>query len=125
MGLISEIISGVISPVTGAITAIFTKKEDTALEKFKVDGQVDINLIKAHIVLIQANADLLKNQWIIALQFMFGVPLALWYGKCLIWDGMFGWGFTYPLTGDVATYSTWIVGFLFLHSAISSWNRKT
>lgn len=126
--IISSIISGVIGPITNTITAIYTKKEDTDLEKFKVDGRVDLQLIQAHVDILRLNADLLKNKWMIRLQVAFGFPLAVYYAKCIIWDKVLGHlthGQTDELTGFIAQYSTWVVGFLFMHSAITSWTRKT
>lgn len=129
MSLISDLvtggITGVIKPIADATVAIFTKKADVSLEKFKVDGQVDLSLVSAHVAIIQAQAELLKNKWIVWLQVGFGVPLMIYYGKCLLWDKVLGWGSTDALKGDIATYSLWIVSFLFLHSAITSWTRKT
>lgn len=126
--ILSSIISGVIGPITSAVTAIYTKKEDTILEKFKIDGKVDIALVNATVVIAQANATLLNNKWMIRLQVAFGAPLAIYYGKCILWDKVLAdWthGSTDPLQGDISTYSMWIVGFLFMHSAISNWGRKT
>lgn len=126
--ILSSIISGVIGPITNTITAIYTKKEDVSLEKFKVDGKVDVALIGAYVAIAQANAGLLNNKWMVRLQVAFGAPLAVYYGKCILWDKVLGhWtnGSTDPLTGDISTYSLWIVGFLFMHSAITSWGRKT
>lgn len=126
--IISSIISGIIGPITGAITAIYTKKEDVILEKFKVDGQVDMTLVNASVLLAQANASLLNSKWMIRLQVAFGFPLAVYYGKCILWDKVlseYTHGHTDALTGDISTYSLWIVGFLFMHSALTSWSRRT
>lgn len=128
MGLISEVITGVISPVTNVLGSWLNKKQDDDLEKFKVDGRVDLQLIQAHVDILRLNASLLQNKWMIRLQVAFGGPLAVFYAKCLLWDKVFAdltHGHTDPLAGDIATYSTWIVGFLFLHSAVTSWVRKT
>lgn len=123
--ILSSIISGVIGPITNTITAIYTKKEDVSLEKFKVDGKVDVSLIEAQVTLMQMNATLLNNNWGRCLQALFAVPLALWFGKCVLWDTTFGLGTTPALKGDLSTYGMWIMGFLFMHSAITSWGRKT
>lgn len=123
--ILSSIISGIIGPITTTITAIYTKKEDVSLEKFKVDGQVDMALVTASVTIAQANATLLQNKWIVYLQCGFGLPLMIYYGKCILWDKVFALGSTDALGGDISTYSTWIVGFLFMHSAITSWSRKT
>lgn len=128
MSLISDVITGIISPVTTTISTIFTKHEDVSLEKFKVDGQVDLALVQAHTTLIKLNAELLKNAWMVRLQVAFGGPLALYYAKIIVWDNVLHdltHGFTPALYGDIATFNKWIVGFLFLHSALSDWNRKT
>lgn len=124
MGLISEIISGVISPVTNLIGGIVNKKEDVSLEKYKVDGKVDINLIDAQARIVRATIDLLKNKWMIFLQFGFAAPLMIYYGKCILWDKVLGLGHTDALTGEIATYSNWIVAFLFVHSGIMALARK-
>lgn len=119
--IVSSVISGVLSP----LFTWLNKKEDTKLAEFRVDGQVDQSLIAAHIAIIQAQAGLLKSQWLIALQVGFGFPLMIYYGKCILWDKVLDLGSTDPLKGDISTYSLWIVSFLFLHSAITEWTRKT
>lgn len=126
--IIQAIISGVIGPITGMVTSIYTQKINLDLEKFKVDGKVDIAVVQAAVAIAQANASLLNNKWMVRLQVAFGTPLAIYYGKCILWDKVLaGWthGHTDPLTGDISTYSLWIVGFLFMHSAITNWGRKT
>src|ERR1700759_1802169 len=94
MGFLAWLASGaltpllnLISPITNAITAIFTKKEDVLLEKYKVDGQLDMTVVEAH-------AAILKNQWYALLQALFAVPLAFYYGKVHIWDAALHLGST-------------------------------
>jgi len=128
MSIISEIVSGVISPVTNVLGSWLNNKQNVDLEKFKVNGQVDLALVQANVSILQLNAQLLQNKWMIRLQVAFGGPLALYYGKCIVWDNVLAdWthGYTPPLYGDIAKYSTWIVAFLFLHSAVTSWTRRT
>jgi hypothetical protein len=122
---IGAIAKGFVEGVSGPLFGWLKNKDDASLEKFKVDGQVDSNLIQAHVILGKAKIDLLKNQWMVFLQFGFGFPLMVYYGKCILWDKVFGWGSTDPLKGDIATYSMWIVGFLFAHSVLDNWGRKT
>lgn len=124
MNPISWIISGVLSPVLNTVTAIFNKKEDTALEKYKVDGTVDITVIQAELEVTRVKAQLLTNKFMVFLQLGFGLPLMVYYGKCILWDKVLGWGYTDSLTGEIATYSQWIVAFLFLHSGIMALARK-
>lgn len=115
----------VIGKVFDALSAWAQKREDTRLEMFKVDGQVDISLISAHVAIIQAKAELLKNKYLVALQVGFGLPLMVYYGKCILWDKVLSLGSTDALRGDISTYSYMIVSFLFLHSAVTAWGRKT
>lgn len=124
LAILSSIISGVIGPITSTITAIYTKKQDVNIESLKVNGQVDTALVAAYVSIAQANATLLNNNAARSLQALFAIPLAVYYGKCILWDKVFGLGSTDPLTGDIGTYSLWIMGFLFMHSAITSWGRK-
>lgn len=121
---IGEIAKGVSEGIVSPLFSWLNKKEDVQLEKYKVDGKVNSDLINANIQLGIAKIELLKNKWLIALQVLFGVPLAVYYGKILIVDKVLGMGRTDALTGDIQTYSLWIVGFLFAHSAIDRWVRK-
>lgn len=121
LALLGSLVSGVLSP----LFSFLNKTEDVKLGEFKIDGQVDVAVVQASVVLAQANAQLLNNKWALGLQAMFAIPLAIWFGKCVLWDTVFGWGSTPALHGAVATYAEWVVGFIFMHSAISSWGRKT
>lgn len=119
--ILSSLISGVLAP----LFTWLNKVQDTKLGEFQIDGQVDTALVNASVLLAQTNATLLNNKWGLALQAMFAVPLAFWFGKCVLWDTTLGLGTTPALKGDIATYGMWIIGYLFMHSAISSWGRKT
>lgn len=125
MSIISDLISGGLAGILQPIASMFNKKEDVTLEKFKIDGKVDIALVQANVSIVQAQSALLQNKIIVWLQVSFGAPLAIYYAKCILWDKVLALGSTDPLTGDIATYSLWIMGFLFLHSAVTSWTRKT
>jgi hypothetical protein len=125
MDIIASIISGVISPITNVLGLWLTKHEDVSLEKFKVDGQVDIALVQANLQVFQAQMDLAKSKAMQVLIAAFGLPTAFYYGKCLTWDAALHLGTTDALKGDVATMSMLIVGFIFAHSAIDKWTRKT
>lgn len=115
----------IIGKIVDAFGAYQSKKLDTALEKYKVDGKVDEALIAANVAVLQAQAQLLKNQLIVLLQVGFGLPLMIYFGKCILWDKVLALGSTDALGGDISTWAGWIVAFLFLHSAILGGGRKT
>lgn len=125
MGFISWLISGALSPILNTVSNIFSTKENATIEEFKVQGQVDIETLKAYIALMQTNAELLQNKWLVAMQCLFALPLAFYYGKIHVWDAALGWGHSNVITGSVDTWDMWVMGFLFLHSAVISWKRKT
>jgi hypothetical protein len=114
----------IIGKVVDAFNSWAQKKLDTKLEMYKVDGKIDSNIINAEVQILRMKAELLKNRWLVAMQVGFGLPLMVYYGKCILWDKVFGWGVTDALTGEIATYSNWIVAFLFLHSGIMALARK-
>lgn len=125
MNFLSAIISGIISPVTNLLGAYLNKKQDVDLEKFKVDGTVDVSLIQAQVAIFQAQAQLAQSKVMQALYVIFSLPLAFHMGKVYIWDADLHLGTSDAVSGDVATWAMWIVGFIFFHSSITAWNRKT
>lgn len=129
LSIISSIVSGIFGPLTTAVQTYLNKKQDVDLEKFKVDGQVDMTLVNGQIAIINAQRALLqdgvKDRGTRYLQYLFGYPLGVYYAKIILWDKVLGLGRTDPLQGDVGTYSLWIVGFLFLHASVSEWTRRT
>lgn len=120
-----SIIEGILSPVTNTLTAIFNKKEDTSLEKFRVQGNVDLSLVQAHVQLEQSRNEVRKSAAVQTLILLFGLPLAFYYGKILVWDAALHLGVTDAVKGDVATWNMMVVTFLFGASALQSWSRKT
>lgn len=129
MSIISDIfkggLEGVISPITSMVTAIFTKKEDASVEKFKVDGKVDIALVQAHVELEKSKNDLRHTRAFQILLLAFGLPLAFYYGKIHTWDAALHLGVTDAIKGDVALWDKILITFLFGASALANWNRKT
>lgn len=122
--IVSSIIGGVLTPLTSVLNTWVQGKNNIDLQKVIVNGQVDTSLLQANVAIIQAQAQLLQNKWLVYLQVGFGLPLMIYYGKCILWDKVLGLGSTDPLKGDISTYSIYIIGFLFLHSTITSWGRK-
>lgn len=123
MSLISSIFEGLSSGILKPIESIFNKKQDANIEKFKVDGQVDMKLIEAHLLLAQSQNDLRKTQAVQILILLFGLPLAFYYGKILIWDAALHLGYTDAIKGDVALWNKMVVTFLFGASALQAWRK--
>ena len=126
----SGIVSGIISPITNTITAIFTKQEDVSLEKYKVDGQVNVALIQADTARIQAQQNLNQtlssytlDRW---MRYGMVVPVIVWFATYM-YDSTFrellpGWATWRVLTPEpqIMAYITAIFGFYFLHSWATS-----
>jgi hypothetical protein len=137
MSIFSDIfsggISGIISPITNAITAIFTKQQDTVLGKYVVDGKVDVSLLQEDTKRLQAQADLNKvlsqytgDRWI---RYLFMAPVGIWF-TFYMFDSTFRglipsytWRVLTP-EPQVMMFITWIVGFIFLHTTITTSLRK-
>lgn len=124
MSFISSIISGVISGIFSPITSFFKFRDYIDITKLIEDGKVNVALLEASVQIARENARLLANKVIVALQVLFAVPLAFYYGKIHIWDTALHLGHTDTIVGNVATGDTWILGFLFLHSAITNLVNK-
>lgn len=111
--IISEIISGVIAPITNLLGAVLTKKQDTIVEQTKVDGAV----AQSWIVGVAKN---LGNTLLIVAELSFILPLAIFFAKSTVWDNIFhkflygSYGYTPPLNGDVKEWAGWIMAYLFL-----------
>lgn len=113
MGLISEIISGVITPITNVVGQIFAAKSNETVETAKTDGAV----AQSWIVAVGHN---LGNTLLVLAELAFILPLAVYFGKCVLFDNIVSYylyghyGYTPPLGADIKNWSGWIVGYLFL-----------
>lgn len=83
MGFFDGAILSVVSGIVGPIAGIFNKKMDTDLEKYKVNGEVNIEAMKEDTNIIQARAGLaaamkddLVNKWGRRLLIY---PTGIWY----------------------------------------------
>lgn len=113
-------------------TAYFEKKEDVALEKYKVDGTVNIEMMKTDLNLIQAQKELRladkDNPGVQVATTLFLVPSGVWYA-CYMWDSTFRglipdwtWRVLTP-EADVWKILMVIVGYLFLSTVKQVWRR--
>lgn len=121
MGLLNLI--PVIGPIANAVSSYFNKKQDVDLEKYKVDGKIDETLIKAEIAIVQSRAGALQHlSWI---HISFGA-VAFIYWTAIVFDALteklfpsIHWD-VMPLEGLAGITFNMVVGFFFLHSAVSA-----
>lgn len=123
----------VLGPVLKSITDIFTKKMDVDVEKFKVNGQVDQNLLNAHIRSIEAKRDVLlegmKYKGFRMMQYFFVYPLCFWWASivfyCLFKPYFPALQPVLALPDPLNSWAGGMISFLFLTSKIDNWVRKT
>lgn len=123
-------------PVVGklfdSVTAYFNKKQDVILEKYKVDGQVNIELMKTDLNLIQAQKELRiaskDDPGIQIAMWLFLVPSGVWYAAYM-WDSTFRtvmpdytWRVLSP-EAEVWKILMIIVGYLFLSTVKQVWRK--
>jgi hypothetical protein len=105
--LASGAVSGLIAPFT-KLGEMWIKK---SADKDKLNTQFDMSVVHEH-------AEILKQKWMIALQALFAIPLAFYYGKIHVWDAALHLGTSDAIKGDVAQWDMWIMAFLFFHSLL-------
>lgn len=133
MGILSEIISGVISPITNVVGGYLNKRQDVDLEKFKVNGVVDVEAVRAHIAALTLRRDLLieamKYKAIRFFQYAFMAPLAVWFNavvfRCIAGPYYPQIKVVWALPGRGDEILMIIIVFLFAGSKIDEWRRKT
>lgn len=130
--MLASILSGltILSGVASSAFGYFSKKADISLEKYKVDGVVDQELVKADVAIAQAQKELLlaQNQYggYRYLHYCFGYPLAIYFMAVLfdaVTEKIPGWENSWDVMAmnqTMSQWSGWIIGGLFLHASIPS-----
>jgi hypothetical protein len=123
-------------PVIGkgfdAVSSYFNKKQDVDLEKYKVDGQVNVEAMHADIALIQAQKELrLADKGDLGVRvamWLFLIPSGIYY-TAYMWDSTFRnvwpdytWRVLTPEEG-IWKILMIIVGYLFLSTVKQAWRR--
>jgi hypothetical protein len=133
MSFISDIARGLSEGVLSPLFSWLNKKEDVTLEKFKVNGQVDMSLVEAYKVQLQARKEVLLATQNHAsgrfMQYLFVYPLGFWFAS-IVFYCIFHPYFpeikpVLDLPPVLKEWGGYIVGFLFLVSKVDSWVRKT
>jgi hypothetical protein len=117
--------------VAGKAFDYFGKRADVDLGKYKIDGEVDHDLVQADVQLIQAQRDLLLAQnpykGYRYLHYLFGYPLGIYWASLLftkVTEKMPGMTqFSWDIPDLSPTQTIWagsIVAGLTLHSAVSA-----
>jgi hypothetical protein len=118
------------SLITAAITA-YNKSVDASVEKYRVDGTVNVAAIQAQVAIAQAQRDILvaeQGHFLTRLpRPIMGLSAASYIAKILVWDKVLAFwthGSTEGVTGYSATLVGIVVGGYFLHDAVSKWSAK-
>jgi hypothetical protein len=130
---LGSIAKGVMEGFIGPLFGYLNKKQDTILEKYKVDGQVNHDLVNADIALNQARVAVLTQEFqykVVRIAWcLFVFPVGTWWAL-YFFDSSFreiipNWTWR-VLTPEayILNWAGWIIGSLFLHSAVTSFWRK-
>lgn len=132
-GTIASFIQGIIGGLATPFFSWLNKKEDTNLEKFRIDGTVDQAALAAHVQLLQARRDILvqamQYRGMRLIQYGFMIPLVIWFnaivGYCLLHPYYPEVKTILALPSNLDYVMSGIIAFLFLSSKIDDWKRKT
>ena len=120
MSIITDVIAGVLSPLSSWLN----KREHVSLEKYKVDGKVDVEAVKAAVEALKARRDLhmeySKYIGFRVVMYGFMVPLAVWWNAiiayCILHPWFPWWEKVLALPDNLQYISAGIIAFLFLYS---------
>jgi hypothetical protein len=112
--------------LAGNIFEFLNKKQDVNLEKYRIDGQVNMSLVAAEIEIIKARAAAFSNlTWV---HYGFGLVTLLYYSAIIfdcITEMLLGWRWdVQPLGGSAEIWGGMIMSFFFLHATLTSYFRR-
>jgi hypothetical protein len=120
--MIKSIVAGIASGIITPIAGIFNKKADVNLEKYRVDGQINIEAMRADVELTKATAEVAKarkddptDRWG---RRLFIYPTGVWF-SAIVADSLLHQAFEYTyrveaLPKDLAYIPYTVIGYLFL-----------
>jgi len=123
----------IIGKAFDALSAYAQKKQDVSLEKYKVDGVVNVELIKQDTEVVKARQALLaagqKYLGVRVMQYGFVYPLIVWFGSVLVYC------IVHPYFPDLVKpvlalpdplnqWAGWMIMYLFLHSSVQQYLKK-
>ena len=122
-----------VGKIVDAWAAHDQKKMDVSLEKYKVDGVVNVQLIQQDVEVVKARAALLTagQQYlgVRMMQYGFVYPLIVWFGLIIgycIFQPYFP-GYIKPvlaLPAPLNEWGGWMMMYLFLHSSVKELLHK-
>lgn len=130
---LAAVAKGLGEGIVGPLFSWLNKKEDVSLEKFKVNGQVDVEALKAHVEALRVRRDAMieamKYRGIRFFQYAFIFPLAVWFNASLAyavlhpyWDAIKN---PMPLGNIGENVLMAVIGLLFLATKIDEYRRNT
>jgi hypothetical protein len=133
MSFISDIARGLSEGVLSPLFSWLNKKEDVDLEKYKVNGQIDVAAVRGHVEALRLRSDLLreamKHKGIRFFQYAFMFPLVVWFWAIVLFCVA---GPYFPeikvvkaLPANLDYILSAIIAFLFAASKIDEWMRRT
>lgn len=116
----------VIGPFIDKAFEYFNHKQDVDLEKYKVDGVLDVTLVNAEVAIIQARASVMSHlTWV---HKGFGL-LCLFYFGAIVYDALteklfpsVHWD-VMPLKGLAGITFNMVVGFFFLEPTLKMYRK--
>lgn len=116
----------IIGPILNFFTGIFTKYKDVQLEKYKVDGTVDVEATKASVAIIESTKDSVGVR--LARDILIFPPVV--WTSLIVWDKIVDrkfpalvWGVS--LLPDAIAYLPYaVMVFLLGNVAMNQWSRK-
>lgn len=121
------LIPGLSTLVSSIVTAVFNAKVSITQAKLGADRDVAVKLVQAAAQQEHENTTRLGiiagSKLLTLLLIAFALPLIGFEWKVIVWDKMLGWGSTDPLAGDVSSWASTIIAFLFGAPTVMSLGR--
>lgn len=88
----------------------------------KLTAQNDADRITADLQIARLEArqasHAIGGRWITLIQIAWALPFVIYNAKLILWDKVLGWGVTDPLSPELYTLQSVIVGFFFVTTTI-------
>ncbi|WP_371346449.1 hypothetical protein [Ancylobacter sp. IITR112] len=121
MGLIWKIVTWALSfassGTVGRVLETLDKRTDAQTERERMAAEVTKESIRAEVEAQKAGRDLLiaeQGRWYTAIiRPLFALPFIVYVWKLVVWDKVFGWGVTDPLSAQLSDIMLTVIGVYF------------